>query len=225
MQWKQRTGLDDAALAQLGSAEQQCSVQAAARGARLPGWPYLKQIMDVLGLDTIVGPSVFEASPTSLWTTASEDYEWAVSAAPLVFLEWVPPDSHSEILNHCQSQRIGIIARLNAISSAIEAKLDEKWTLHIVNGEYHFIHKPNWWLTGNQGLDKTKDVFTVWAQNPTPCFPLQRLGFQPPLPLLRLEAGDIRTYYDNTPSRPYRHLPGQHVWTDWSKIDTDDAQL
>eukprot|EP00961_Rhodomonas_salina_P197762 2668665-Rhodomonas_salina.1 len=38
MQWKQRTGLDDAALAQLGSAEQQRLVQAAARGARLPGW-------------------------------------------------------------------------------------------------------------------------------------------------------------------------------------------
>eukprot|EP00961_Rhodomonas_salina_P208091 2808156-Rhodomonas_salina.1 len=76
MQWKQSTGLDDATLAKLGSAEQQRSVQAAAaaRGARLPGWPYLKQIMDLLDLNTIVGPSVFEAPPTSLWTAASEDY-------------------------------------------------------------------------------------------------------------------------------------------------------
>eukprot|EP00961_Rhodomonas_salina_P088309 1187609-Rhodomonas_salina.1 len=106
--------------------------------------------MDLLDLDTIVCPSVFEAPPTSLWTAASEDYGLAVSTAPLVFLEWVPPDRRSEILTRCQSQRIGIIARRNAISSAIEANLNEEWTPHIVNGEYHFVHKPNWWLTGNQ---------------------------------------------------------------------------
>eukprot|EP00961_Rhodomonas_salina_P165515 2230056-Rhodomonas_salina.3 len=77
MQWQQRTGLDDRSLAQLGIAEHQRSVQAAARGARLPSWPYLQHIMASLGLDTVVGPSILEAPPNALWTTVSDNFTWA----------------------------------------------------------------------------------------------------------------------------------------------------
>eukprot|EP00961_Rhodomonas_salina_P122476 1649604-Rhodomonas_salina.1 len=39
-------------------------------------------------------------------------------------------------------------------------------------------------------------------------------------------VGLVRIYFDNTaPSGPYRQRPGQHVWTDGSKIETEDAQL
>eukprot|EP00961_Rhodomonas_salina_P117097 1576261-Rhodomonas_salina.1 len=54
---------------------------------------------------------------------------------------------------------------------------------------------------------------------------MQRMSFQPPLPLAYPESDDLRIYFDNTPSGPYRQRPGQHVWTDGSKIETDEAQL
>eukprot|EP00961_Rhodomonas_salina_P054516 732435-Rhodomonas_salina.1 len=37
-------------------------------------------------------------------------------------------------------------------------------------------------------------------------------------------AWKVRAFH-NTPSGPYRHCLGQHVWTDGSKIETTDAQL
>eukprot|EP00961_Rhodomonas_salina_P021752 292594-Rhodomonas_salina.10 len=79
-QWQHRTRHSDATLAKLGIAEHQCSIQVAARSARLPGWPYASQLMDLLGLDMVVGPSVLEAPPTARWTGASENFGWLESA-------------------------------------------------------------------------------------------------------------------------------------------------
>eukprot|EP00961_Rhodomonas_salina_P304015 3941448-Rhodomonas_salina.1 len=226
-QWQHRTGHSDAILARLGITKHQRSLQAAARGARLPGWTYLAQLMALLELDTIVGPSILEAPPTELWTAAYKDFQWSDSAALLVFLEWVPPDKRAEVLSEsqCQTQQVGILARHNAISSDLEQVLDGDWTPHIVNRDYPFVHKPHWWMTGNQGLDKTSDVFTVWTHRFVSSLPLQHIAFQPPLPLTRPEDLDLRVYFDNTPSGPYRHRQGQHIWTDGSKIETADAQL
>eukprot|EP00961_Rhodomonas_salina_P104654 1408853-Rhodomonas_salina.1 len=149
-QWQHRTGLNDAALARLGITEQQRSAQAAARGARLLGWPYLQQLMSLLNLDTIVGPSVLEAPPTARWTTAEDDFTWAASDSPLIFLEWIPPARRAEILSRCQSGQLGIITRRSALSSDLEGSLDDGWVPTTVHGEGHFVHKPNWWATGNQ---------------------------------------------------------------------------
>eukprot|EP00961_Rhodomonas_salina_P075495 1013172-Rhodomonas_salina.1 len=80
-------------------------------------------------------------------------------------------------------------------------------------------------MTGNQGLDKTSDIYTVWTHHRVLPLPLQNVGFQPPLPLSRPEESDLQVYFDNTPSGPYHHHLGQHVWTDGSKIETTDAQL
>eukprot|EP00961_Rhodomonas_salina_P055114 740524-Rhodomonas_salina.1 len=80
-------------------------------------------------------------------------------------------------------------------------------------------------MTGNQGLDKTSDIFTVWTQHRVLSLPLQHVGFQQPLPLTWPEESDLRVYFDNTPSGPYSHRPGQHVWTHCSKIETADVQL
>eukprot|EP00961_Rhodomonas_salina_P102109 1373331-Rhodomonas_salina.3 len=114
--------------------------------------------MDLLELDTVVGPSVLEAPPTALWTTAADDFAWQDSLAQLIFLEWVPPDWQEALLSGSHSQNIG--------STDLEQVLDEDWIPNIVKGECHFLHKANWWVTGNQGLDKTTDVFTVWTRSP-----------------------------------------------------------
>eukprot|EP00961_Rhodomonas_salina_P160944 2166991-Rhodomonas_salina.2 len=158
--------------------------------------------MDLLELDTVVDPSVLEAPPTALWTTAADDFAWPATSALLIFLEWVPPDQQEALLSGNHPQNMGIIARCQAISSDLEQTLDEDWIPNTVNCECHFLHKANWWSTGNQGLpvDKTTDVFTVWTRRSVQSLPLQRAGFQPPLSLIRLTEADLQSYFDNTPS-------------------------
>eukprot|EP00961_Rhodomonas_salina_P050715 680974-Rhodomonas_salina.10 len=167
--------------------------------------------------ETAYGPSQaghsrlpeLEDPPTALWTTAADDFAWKDSSAQLIFLEW----------------KIGIIVRRQVISSDLQQILDEDWTPNIANGKCHFLHKANWWAMGNQGLDKTADVFTVWTQSPIPSLPLQLAGFQPPLSLIRPMGTNLRSYFNNMPLGQGRHCPGQHVWTDGSKIETPNTQL
>eukprot|EP00961_Rhodomonas_salina_P219758 2970477-Rhodomonas_salina.1 len=60
-QWQTRLSLSDVAATTLGRAQHDHAMEAMARGARLPAWPYLMDIMATHGLSVIVGPSVFEA--------------------------------------------------------------------------------------------------------------------------------------------------------------------
>eukprot|EP00961_Rhodomonas_salina_P079688 1070863-Rhodomonas_salina.2 len=59
------------------------------RGARLPAWPYLMDIMNTHCLNVIVGPSVFEAPLYTAWCTSAEDFEWGSDQQPLILLDWI----------------------------------------------------------------------------------------------------------------------------------------
>eukprot|EP00961_Rhodomonas_salina_P033847 455207-Rhodomonas_salina.1 len=72
------------------------------RGACLPAWQYLMDIMATHGLDVIIGPSVFEAPPYTLWCTNAENFEWEAGQHPLILLDWVPTELRSTLLERAR---------------------------------------------------------------------------------------------------------------------------
>eukprot|EP00961_Rhodomonas_salina_P079254 1065338-Rhodomonas_salina.3 len=87
-----------------------------------------------------------------------------------------------------------------------------------------FAYKSQWWRTGNKSVGVCNSV-TVWTLEPDLTLPLRDRSLDPPIPLAIPDSADARSYFDHTPSGPYQHRPGQHVWTDGSMIATNEVQL
>eukprot|EP00961_Rhodomonas_salina_P063733 857031-Rhodomonas_salina.2 len=90
--------------------------------------------------------------------------------------------------------------------------------------EQGFVYKPQWWRTGNKAVE-TCDPVTLWTLEPSLALPLLDRSLDPPFGLDRPDSSDHRSYFDHTPSGPYRHRPGQHLWTNCSMKTFDDVQL
>eukprot|EP00961_Rhodomonas_salina_P164900 2222068-Rhodomonas_salina.4 len=225
MVWSTEKASDSAA-AMLCMAHHEHTIQALSRGARLPTWPWITALMSQLGLGVTVGLSVFKAPPLiPCWSTPTENFEWDNDQAPLVMLDWIPPEQCLTVLEQCLiSSSFTVIWRLLALDKESLTWLSYFHSEQLNDKEQPFVYRSHWWQTRNKALEQC-DVLTIWfPEQGMDLLPLNQLLKQP-LPLDQPESEDAHSYFDNTLSGPYLSSPGQHLWTDCSMQVLEGAQL
>eukprot|EP00961_Rhodomonas_salina_P299539 3939014-Rhodomonas_salina.1 len=117
-----------------------------------------------------------------------------------------------------------VLGRRKTLDTDSLDQMGDLWSEQLNDKDQRFVYRSHWWMTGNKATEPC-DPITMWTPNPSLGLPLRDHSFDPPIPLTRPDNDDFRTYFDNTPSGPYRQRPGQHVWTDGSMVTFEDAQL
>lgn len=90
---EEREGMDVPTLASQGWEHAKHTSEMEEKGYRTVSWQVVEQIQQQLSLDTLVGPSAWEAAPTfGTWIPGYDANVLPVGSCPLVMLDAIPED-------------------------------------------------------------------------------------------------------------------------------------
>ena len=104
--WQQRRAWNAEATVHEGIKQHTHHTKMEKQGFRMPAWQLTQQIQEQLGVDTMVGPTIFESDPSYQHTFYGEEVERINERIrPLLFLDAIPPSKQMEALErarHCE---------------------------------------------------------------------------------------------------------------------------
>jgi len=187
-------------------------------GYRTPAWQLTQSIAATAGLDTIIGPTVWEVDPTF------KHWEWHEEACPLLLLDAVHPEQRCQQIQ--RAVQGGSWAVLTTGTTGEQQRLlQDAGAGYVLNYEkIRSVFQKGWWQTGNKKLclglkwelwiprgvqppaviDPTKEWVVPWLE-PAP-----------------LDRPDLEVYYDHLPAGVYRKAAGTIIWTDGSQRTVRD---
>ena len=212
------------------------------RGFRTPAWSIYEQLSEQLGITVQIGLPETMAPPypakkvAGTGDPASTRYDDAI-----ITLEAIPEHLHGQVIQQLETSNgwavLGSTARL---PKATVTRLDELGEGQDIlaptreqdnNGQWHKRRQPQifgkgWWRTGSKQLcHAAKGTLRVWTAGRKGT----ELQIRPPmeLPVIRegRRSAAVQRYLEWTPSGPYRHIPGQLIWTDGSKQTQNGQEL
>ena len=211
------------------------------RGFRTPAWSIYEQISEQLDITVQVGlPETMAPPYPAKKVSGTGDVATMQFDGAIITLEAIPAKLHGQVLQRLEtSSGWAVIGNTARLTEEVKAQLDllgEGQDILPPNrerddkGQWHKQRHPQtfgkgWWRTGSKTLClTTKGGLRVWTSG------RNNTGLQiiPPMKLSVIResrrSAAVQQYLEWTPSGPYRHIPGQLIWTDGSK-QTQDGQV
>jgi len=186
----------------------------------------MTQIQSQLGLDTLVGPSAWEAAPTfESWVPGFEANQLTLDRAPLVVLEAIPEQHRTAAVTAAMQCRSWAV--IGAWTPTWQDQEQARWLYdEILTGggrEQELlsktdlkVYKKGWSQTGDKAQYQGGRM-RLWTVPGVPKPRIVKGEHQPPMePTLTGIQGDCATYVRATPSGPHLERDGVLAWTDGS---------
>lgn len=216
MNWQASSCLLSHDLAASGVEQAQLATAAEYNGARMLHWSILLDLSTSFGLDTVIGPSFFEAHPYLKSIPATKPDLYVTASRPVVTLDWIRPEDHLALIHSFSNDLHALfIGRPKFMQEESADALEEAFISVPFQTADPITYQQDWWRTGNKALIRSQPL-TIWGVSLDALPSFTHTG-SPPVPLTAPEETLHKVYFDHTPSGPFRCRGGDHVWTDGSK--------
>eukprot|EP00961_Rhodomonas_salina_P133921 1801962-Rhodomonas_salina.1 len=124
-------------------------------GARMLQWQILLAFAHTFSLDTIVGPTVFDAHPYLHHVPGYCIDLLTPHSRQLILLDWIPAEHHITLIDHyADDEHVIFIARPKSLPDDSFKVLEEHDSVQLAKKTAITYHQ-KWWHTGNKALSQS----------------------------------------------------------------------
>jgi len=226
MQWAERDRLTPTDITTVGTTHADHTTAMEGDGYRSITWQIQTQIQQQMALDTVVGPSAWEACPTfPNWISGFDATVIPPDATPMLMLGAIPEEfRYTAVVQALAAERWAVIWPGDKVRWRDGMIEDRVLRMLEDNGRHQDILEPDSLKVYQKGWSQSGDKqqhkggrLRMWTSPGRPKPTLTEGAYLPPIvPDPTAHQGDCRTYTLHLPSGPYLANEGLHCWTDGS---------